>query len=330
MSKLKKFFAVAMLLVFSTVLLTGCSDKEVPAEKTKADIKEHYLHMATGNTMGTYYIIGGSISEILHEKIPDMHCAVQTTSGSIANVKLLADGTVELAIIQNDIAHYASHGTEMFKDENKYKFDTLRGLTALYPESCQFVVNADSGIKTIADLKGKKVAVGAEGSGAEANARQILAAYGLSYADIEPAYMSFSAGSKALKEGSIDAAFLTAGAPTLAVQDMTAQLKIRILPIDDQHVKALVEKFPFYEKIVIPKGTYNGFDEDVETVSVMAILACNDKIDSDLGNKLTKTIFENLDAIKAAHPAISGLTKAKAKEDMTLPFNEGAEKFLKD
>ena len=332
MGKLKKFLIVGATLVCSTTMLTGCSDNEIPKEKSKPDIKEHYLHIATGNTMGTYYIIGGAMSELLNEKIPDMHSSVQTTTGSIANVKLLADDVVELAIIQNDIASYAVNGTEMFKGENKYKFDTLRGLATLYPESCQCVTTADSGINSIGDLRGKKVAVGAEDSGAEANARQILEVYGLSYGDIQPMYMSFSAASKALKEGSIDAAFLTAGAPTLAVQDVASQMNIKLLPIDDEHFKTLSEKYPFYSRNTIAKGTYRGFDEDIQTASVMAILACNEKVDNDLANKMLKTVFDNLNNLKSAHPVINALDKNSAAEKttMTIPLQEGAEKFFKE
>lgn len=332
MSKFKSILLAVVALICSTTLLAGCGGNEIPAEKTKPDIKEHYLHIATGNTLGTYYIIGGAVSELLNEKIPDMHSGVQTTSGSIANVKLLQEGVVELAIIQNDIASYAVNGTEMFKDENKHKYENLRGIATLYPESCQAVTTAAAGINSIADLRGKKVAVGVEGSGAEVNARQILEAYGLTYSDIQPQYLSFSAASKALKEGTIDAAFLTAGAPTLAVQDVASQMQVKLLPIDDEHVKILTDKYSFYSKIVIPKGTYRGVDEDIETVSVMAILACNDKIDNDLAYQVIKTVFGNLDTLKSAHPVISNLDKklAMEKAHMTLPFNEGAEKFFKE
>lgn len=330
--KFRKIFYAVVAFVCCTILLTGCGEGDIPKEKTKPDIKEHYLHIATGNTMGTYYIIGGALSEMLNEKIPDMHCAIQTTSGSIANVKLLQDGVVELAIIQNDIASYAVNGTEMFKDENKHKFDNLKGIATLYPESCQFVTAVSTGINTIDELRGKKVAVGVEGSGAEANARQILEIYGLGYSDIQPMYLSFSAAAKALREGSIDAAFLTAGAPTLAVQDVASQIEIKLLPIDDQHFKNLSERFKFYSRNVIPAGTYRGVNEDVQTVSVMAILACNDKIDNDLAYQLTKTIFGNLNYLEQAHPVVSKLDQkfAMEKAHMTLPFNEGAEKFFNE
>ena len=324
MSKLKKIFA--LLMIGALALMTGCGGQQ--GDNTP---KEKFLHIATGNTSGTYYPIGGAISEILNSKIDKMHSSVQATSGSIANLKLLNDGTVELAIVQNDIANYAINGTEMFKDENKYKFDNLRGIASLYPESCQFVVNAAAGINTIADLRGKKVSVGVEGSGAEANARQILEDYGLTYSDIEPMYLSFSAGAQALKDGSIDAAFLTAGAPTAAVKDVAAQIHIKILPIDDDHFKTLSAKYPFYTRNIIAKGTYQNLDEDVPTVSVMAILACNsDKVDANLGYQLTKTVFENLDTLKTSHPAVANLNKSIAQENMTLKFNDGAEKFFKE
>lgn len=315
------FAAVAVLCM--AVLLTGCG-----ASGNSKESQEQFLHMATGNTSGTYYPIGGAISELLNKDIKNMHSSVQATSGSIANINLLKDETVEFAIVQNDIANYALNGTEMFKDENKYKFETLRGLATLYPESCQCVTFQSSGIKSIADLKGKKVSVGAEGSGVEANARQILAAYGLTYDDIQPQYLSFSAGAKALKDKAIDAAFLTAGAPTAAVQDVASQEPIRILGIDDEHFKALAEKYPFYKRITIPKGTYTNLNEDVQTVSVMALLVCNSRINDDLGYQITKTIYTHLDELKAAHPAFAGLSEKQAVEGMTIEINGGAKKFF--
>lgn len=320
--RFKKIFIAALAFACTSALMTGCGNDTAQ--------KEQYLHIATGNTAGTYYPIGGAVSEILNQNIKDMHSSVQTTSGSISNLRLLVDGTVELAIVQNDMAHYAVNGTEMFKDENKHKYESLKGIAALYPESCQFVTLANSGINSINDLKGKKVAVGAEGSGAEANAKQILEAYGISYSDIEVQYLSFSAGAKSLKEGKTDVAFLTAGYPTSSVQDVASQAKIKILAIDDAHIKSLSEKYPFYTKTIIPKNSYNNLDEDVQTVSVMALLVCNDRVNSESGYQITKTIFENLDTLKNAHSAISNFNKSVANEGMTLKMHEGAEKFYKE
>lgn len=319
----KIFKAVAACVTLCTaLLLTGCGGNDQNA------VREEFIHIATGNTTGTYYPVGGVISEILNTNIDKMHSGVQTTSGSVSNLRLLVDDTVELAIVQNDIASFAASGTEMFKDENKYKFDTVKALAALYPESCQVVTTEASGIKSIAELRGKKVAVGAEGSGAEANARQILEAYGITYNDIDAQYLSFSAGAKALKDGNVDVVFLTAGFPTLAIQDITAQTNINLLPIDDEHIKALTEKYPFYTKIVIPKGIYNKFDKDVQTVSVTALLVCNEKVNDDLGYKITKSIFDNLDTFKNAHPVLKNFDKKVAAGVTGIEMNGGAKKFF--
>lgn len=314
------FLAVLILICGST--LAGCGQSN--------GAQEQYIHIATGNTAGTYYPIGGAISEVLNLNIKNMHSSVQSTSGSVANLQFLADDAVEMAIVQNDIAYYAVNGQEMFADQNKYKFDNLRGITALYPESCQFVVLESSGINSISDLKGKKVAVGAEGSGAEANARQILEIYGLTYNDIAPQFLSFSVGAKALSEGTVDAAFLTAGFPTNAVQYAASQAKIKLLPIDDSHFKTLSEKYPFYSQITIPKGTYSGVDEDIKTVSVMALLVCNDRVSDDTAYQITKTIYENLDKIKESHFAISKHEKSAAENGMTIQVQPGSDKFFKE
>ena len=288
--------------------------------------KEQFINIATGGTAGTYYPIGGAIAEVLNKN--GMNASAQSTGASVANINMLKDKQVELAIVQNDITYYAVNGEEMFKEGGK--IENLNGIASLYPETCQFVVREDSGIKDITGLKGKRVAVGAAGSGAEANARQILEAYGLTYDDVDEQFLSFAEGSYALKDGTVDAAFVTAGYPTASVQDIASQNKIRLLPVGDEQIKKLAEKYPFYTKTTVPAGTYQGFDQEIQTVSVMAILVANDKIDAALGEKLTKAIFDNLDKIAAAHSAGKIISKATALEGMDfIKMNEGAVKVLK-
>lgn len=288
--------------------------------------KEQFINIATGGTAGTYYPIGGAIAEVLNKN--GMNASAQSTGASVANINMLKDKQVELAIVQNDITYYAINGKEMFEEGGKV--ENLKGIASLYPETCQFVVREDSGIKSINDLKGKRVAVGAAGSGAEANARQILEAYGITYEDINEQFLSFAEGSYALKDGTVDAAFVTAGYPTASVQDIASQNKIRLLPIGDEQIKKLSEKYPFYTKTVVPAGVYQGFDEEIQTVSVMAILVANDKIDAALGEKLTKAVFDNLEKIAAAHAAGKNITRATALEGMDfITMNEGAVKVLK-
>ena len=318
--KLPKIFKRVVTAVCALALTVGIAGCGGSGEK------EQFINIATGGTAGTYYPIGGAIAEVLNKN--GMNASAQSTGASVANINMLKDKQVELAIVQNDITYYAVNGEEMFKEGGKV--ENLNGIASLYPETCQFVVREDSGIKAITDLKGKRVAVGAAGSGAEANARQILEAYGITYDDVDEQFLSFAEGSYALKDGTVDAAFVTAGYPTASVQDIASQNKIRLLPVGDEQIKKLADKYPFYTKTTVPAGTYQGFDQEVQTVSVMAILVANDKIDAALGEKLTKAIFDNLDKIAAAHSAGKNITKENALKGMDfIKMNEGATKVLK-
>lgn len=309
---------LSVLLVLAISVVAGCGDS---ASEKK------FLNIATGGTAGTYYPIGGAMAEILNNNIEGMNASAQSTGATVANINMLQEGSVDLAIVQNDITYYAANGIEMFKDK---KISNLQGIASLYPETCQIITLDATGIKSIADLKGKRVAVGAMGSGAEANARQILEAYGITYDDIDEQFLSFSEAANALKDGNVDAAFLTAGYPTAAVQDIASQNPIRVLPVDDDKADALVAKYPFYTKVTIPAGTYAGFDEDVKAVSVMAMLVCTDKVDEKMGYEITKALFSNLDRIKAAHSVGKLITKESAMEGMPITMNAGAEKYFKE
>ena len=317
LTKLFKRVATALCAVALAVGIAGCGG---------GGDKEQFINIATGGTAGTYYPIGGAIAEVLNKN--GMNASAQSTGASVANINMLKDKQVELAIVQNDITYYAVNGKEMFEEGGK--IENLSAIASLYPETCQFIVMDASGIRSINDLKGKRVAVGAAGSGAEANARQILAAYGITYDDVDEQFLSFAEGAYALKDGTVDAAFVTAGYPTASVQDISSQNKIRLLPVDDEHAKKLADKYPFYTKTVVPAGTYQGFDEDVNSVSVMAILVVNDKVDAALGEKLTKAIFDNLDKIAAAHAAGKNIKKENAAKGLDfMKMNEGAAKVLK-
>ena len=317
-STVKKVFAVGAILAAAAVLLAGCNGtSDVEGKK--------FLNIGTGGTAGTYYPIGGAIAEVLNKEIPGMSASAQSTGASVANINMLGDGTIDLATVQNDIAYYAAHGTEMFKDK---KVDGLQGIASLYPETCQFVTLKSSGIKSLAELKGKRVAVGAVGSGVEANVRQILAAYGVTYNDIDAQYLSFAEGASALKDGNVDVAVLTAGYPTASVQDIASQNPVRLLPVEEKIADDLIAQYPFYTKTVIPAGTYAGFDEEVPSVAVMAMLVAGPTVNADLGYSVTKAIFGNLDRLQAAHAVGKQITQDTAKAGMSLPMNAGAEKYF--
>ena len=317
-STVKKVFAAGAVLAAAAVLFTGCNGN--------ADVEgKKFLNIGTGGTAGTYYPIGGAIAEVLNKEIPGMSASAQSTGASVANINMLSDGEVDLATVQNDIAYYAAHGAEMFQDK---KVDGLQGIASLYPETCQFVTLKSSGIKSLAELKGKRVAVGAAGSGVEANVRQILAAYGVTYNDIDAQYLSFAEGASALKDGNVDVAVLTAGYPTASVQDIAAQNPVRLLPVEGKAADALIAQYPFYTKTVIPAGTYAGFDEEVPSVAVMAMLVAGPTVNDDLGYCVAKAIFSNLDRLQAAHAVGKQIAKDTAKTGMSLPMNAGAEKYF--
>ena len=317
-STVKKVFAVGAILAAAAVLLAGCNGtSDVEGKK--------FLNIGTGGTAGTYYPIGGAIAEVLNKEIPEMSASAQSTGASVANINMLGDGEIDLATVQNDIAYYAAHGTEMFKEK---KVNGLQGIASLYPETCQFVTLKSSGIKSLAELKGKRVAVGAVGSGVEANVRQILAAYGVTYNDIDAQYLSFAEGASALKDGNVDVAVLTAGYPTASVQDIASQNPVRLLPVEEKIADKLIAEYPFYTKTVIPAGTYAGFDEEVPSVAVMAMLVAGPTVNADLGYSVTKAIFGNLDRLQGAHAVGKQITKDTAKTGMSLPMNAGAERYF--
>ncbi len=319
LSKIFKRVLTAGLALAMAVAAAGCGGG--------SGGNESFVNIATGGTAGTYYPIGGAIADVLNKNAKDVNASAQSTGASVANINMLKDKQVEMAIVQNDITYYAVNGTEMFEN----KIENLRGIASLYPETCQFVTLESSGIKTIADLKGKRVAVGAAGSGVEGNVRQILKAYGLTYDDIDEQFLSFAEGATALKDGTVDVACLTAGAPTASVQDVASQKQIRLIPLEDEKIAELVKDYPFYTKTTVPGGTYQGFNEDIQTVSVMAILVATDKMTDETGYEITKAIFGNLDKISAAHSVAKSIAKDKALDGMDfIKMNAGAEKFIKE
>lgn len=317
--KILKRVLTAGLAVAMAVGVAGCGDGAK---------SETFLNIATGGTAGTYYPIGGAMAEIINKDVYGVNASAQSTGASVANINMLADGQVEMAIVQNDITYYAVNGQNMFEGK---KIENLRGVASLYPETCQFVTMVDSGIMSINDLKGKKVAVGAAGSGVEANVRQILQAYGITYDDIDEQFLSFAEGANALKDGTVDVACVTAGYPTASIQDVASQKNIRLIPLDEEKITALTIDYPFYTRTIIPAGVYQGFDQEVPAVSVMAILVATDKMEDKTGYDITKAIFTNTDKLVAAHSAAKSIEKKSALAGMGfIKMNSGAEKFLKE
>jgi hypothetical protein len=286
-----------------------------------------FLNIATGGTAGTYFPLGGAMAEIINNNVADVNATAVTSGASVANINMLATDEVQMAFVQNDIAFYAYNGVEMFKDKQQAN---VRALATLYNETIQVVTLASAGVKSLADLKGKRVAVGAAGSGAEVNARQVLEATGITYKDISPQYLSFAEAANGLRDGNTDVAFLTAGAPTAAVRDVAAQKEVVIIPVPKNIADKLIAKYPFYVRVKIPKDTYSKQTADVDTVTVKSILVTNASLDEELVYNVTKAIFTNLDRLILAHAQGKNISRTTALEGLPIPVHPGADRFFKE
>jgi TRAP transporter TAXI family solute receptor len=284
------------------------------------------VRMATGGTQGTYYAFGSAVGQILTEKTK-IPITVQSTGASKANIQLIDTGDAEIAIVQNDVMDYAWKGIDLFNGEKINSFATM---AAIYAEVCQVVANPASGIKTIADLKGKSVSVGDAGSGTEFNARQILEAYGVTFNDITKQNLSFGASADALRDNKIDAFFCVAGAPTPAIIDLATGKDIVVLEVDNTHAAQLSQKYPFYTTFPIPGGSYRGQAGAVQTVAVKATFIVSSKLSNDTVYQLTKNLFESKAQIEAAHVKGKEISSSYAVEGISVPFHPGAEKYLKE
>jgi hypothetical protein len=223
---------------------------------------------------------------------------------------------------------YAYNGTDLFEKDGAVK--GFSAMAAIYAEVVQIVADPSAGITSIADLKGKSVSVGDAGSGVEFNAKQILEAYGITFDDISKQNLSFSASADAFKDDKIDAFFATAGAPTTAIMDLVTTMEITILNVDAYKAAALMAAHPFYTVYEIPAGTYKGVDVATSTLAVKATLIVADSLDETTVYNLTKALFENKDAIAAAHAKGKELDTTYAVEGISIPFHKGAEKYFRE
>ncbi|KAA0565311.1 TAXI family TRAP transporter solute-binding subunit [Rossellomorea aquimaris] len=322
MKKRSFYLSTALLLVLS-VILAACGGGSGGGSSEGEDNKEvDFIGIATGGTGGTYYPLGGTFAKIIEDET-GIKSSASTSGASAENMAAIKDSKTEIAFTQTDIASYASEGTEMFSDN---KVENARGIATLYPETIQIVTTKDSGIKSVEDLKGKVVSVGEAGSGTLLNAKQILEVHGIALEDLEARNLSFDDSTTGIQDGTIDAAFITSGTPTGAVEGLAATEDITIVPVESGKISELIEKYPYYSEDEIPSGTYSKVDEAVTTVAVRAMLVTNADISEDVIYDVTKAIFENTDAITHAK---GELIKAEdGLKGMGIELHPGAKKYF--
>ena len=324
---MKKLIALLLaVLMLLTLAACGGTETAAPAESgstASSASSGAKLRFVTGGESGTYYAFGSVIAQHATNNA-GVNVVGLVGNGSQANVMELQDGNAELAFCQSDVMAYAYNGTNLFEETGKV--DCFSTVAALYMEQVQ-IVTTDSSIKTVEDLKGKRVSIGAAGSGVYFNAIDILGAYGLTEADITPTYQSFGDSADALKNGQIDAAFIVAGAPTTAVTDLATTKDVYLVSLDDEHVDQLLASSPYYSKVTIPADVY-GLDSDTITVAVAAVILARNDVSEDAIYAFTKDIFDNAANLTESHAKYKEIDTAFGASITSVPYHPGAAKYF--
>ncbi|MCF0133855.1 MAG: TAXI family TRAP transporter solute-binding subunit [Blautia sp.] len=283
------------------------------------------LTFTTGGEQGTYYAFGNVLAGEVTSATDTAVTAI-TSGGSAANIDALDMGDAQIAFAQSDVMAYAYEGSERFEDG--ILVDNFSTVASLYMEQVQ-IVTVDPEIKTVEDLKGKNVSVGAAGSGVFFNAVDILGAYGMTVEDVNATYESFGDSADSLQDGKIDAAFITAGAPTTAVTSLGTAKEIYLVSLDDEHIDTLLAECPYYTKNVIPADTY-GLAEDAVTVAVGAVVIASDDVSEEDVYNFVSTVYENVDSITTAHAKGAELDLEFAASVTSVPYHAGAAKYFEE
>ena len=285
--------------------------------------------IASGWVVGVYYPLAGAMSRIVY-KVKDLNlrATVESSGASVANAQLIGTGDADFALLQNDIAFYAYNGVTLsaFKDK---PIKNMGAVFTIYPELVHAVVTKASGVKTVRDLKGKKVVLGPQGSGTEANALQILEAYGLKESDFKAERIDAAAAADQLKDGRVDAAFFTTGMGSAVIVDSFISGKVALVPVTGSEAEAMKKKYPFYTSVKVPANTYKD-QAETTTVAVMAMMVARSDLPEDLVYRFTKAIFDDLKQFHAAHSAAQSLTLETALSGNPIPLHPGAARFYKE
>lgn len=330
MKLMKSTLALAIGAV-SVLTLSACDDKKPAqsAENANASaqpaasqgLESKFVTIATGGASGPYNIIGTTLAET-YSKVFKTNSKTQTTGASVENINLINQGKVEMAFVMSDVLSDAVNGTGNFSQ----KLDSVSEIAALYPNFVQIVTSGKTGIKTITDLKGKRVATGAQNSGVEVNARNLLEGFGITYNDITVDYLGYAEAADALKAGKIDAAFLTSGLPNSSLMELQQGFDLQLVSIPADGAAKIAESKPYFTPMDIPANTY-GNQEPVPTVAIKNALVVQTKMSTDDVYKLTKQFFESLPELATAHQAAKAITVEGAQEGLVAPLHPGAEKY---
>lgn len=285
------------------------------------------LSIATGGTGGVYYPIGGGLAELINNHLEGYDATAEVTGASVENMGLIMRGDADLALVLADTAYQAYTGTGDFEGR---QIEDTRALAAVYPNAVQLVTLANSDVQSLADLAGKRVSVGAPGSGTELNARALLEANGITYDDFRPQRLNFNETADAIRDGDIDAGFWSVGPPTSSILNLAATRDIRLIGFSDEEIEKAREVEPVFAAYELEAGMYDGMDEAVQTISIPNVLAVSAELDEDVAYEITKLIYERIDDLIAVHPAANDTTVEFTMSSSPVPLHPGAIRYYEE
>ena len=304
---MKKIFA--LLLSFTLIFSVGCGQ----SDKT--------IKFGAAQVGGVYLAFANAYSQFVADSNSDIELNATATAGSAANLRLISDNYIQLAIAQADLTNDAYYGKNSFVNN---KLQGYSAIANLYTEACQLIVKSDSDIYSVDDLLHKTISIGEEESGTERNAKQILQIYGLSDDLYEYKNLNYTDAANALSDGTIDAMFCTSGVQTTVIEELAKTTDIRLVPIDESHIQKLMSAYSYYNEYTIPAGIYTGQEEDVTTVGVNCLLLASDSLDLETVETLTQLLFDNKQNIQYSLPLDFSLDIKSATENVSIPFHKGA------
>ena len=319
-------------VAIATMVTTGVAAQEMT-----------FFRIATGGTAGTYFPIGGLIANAISSPpgsraceeggscgVPGLVATAVASNGSVANINGIGGATIESGFSQSDVAYWAYTGTGVFADRGKV--ESVRAIANLYPESIHIVARADSGIESVADLKGKKVSLDEPGSGTLVDARIILEAYGITEGDIEAEYLKPNQAADLMRDNNMDAFFFVGGFPAGAIAELATSMDITLVPIAGEGRDAILEEYRFFAKHTVPGGTYQGLDGDTETISVGAQWMTSAEQSEELVYGVTKALWNDntRKLLDSGHAKGKEIRLESALDGIGVPLHPGAERFYKE
>jgi TRAP transporter TAXI family solute receptor len=338
---MKKLFSFLLVGILVIGVVAGCSSSnETTGEGSDADssdasskssgdnpVEGKVVTILTGGTSGVYFPLGNALAKVYNEEL-GAQASAQTTGASAVNSAKVAQKKAEVAFAMADTVSDAYNGVGKYKESGA--LENLRAVSALYTNFMQIVAPKGSGIESIEDLKGKKVAVGAPGSGTEIMAKRVLEAAGMTYDDIDEDFLSFKEGVEGIKNGVTDAAFLVSGLPNAGIMELATTEDVTLIPVSGEIVTKLQEIYPAFISETIPAGTYDGVDKDIQTAAVKNLLITHADVSKEEAYALTKAFYENIQVLRDTHNAANGIKLEKATEGLPIPLHPGAEKYFEE